>query len=177
MVYSDQTLVQTVYFTITVGLYMSSTAYHYLRPNALLRFIDQTMISWYILVAPLPFVYHEPWAIPLFVILAVLSVINKWFGFERDDDVGSWIFLGQGVLSAGVMFTFGFENMGVAIWSSVGLAVVVAIICFVGKWAIYHFQMNITRRFPNVWEPTEMGHCVLSWGVTIITLLVITYPI
>ena len=68
-VFAQNNVGQNWYFGVTVGLYASSTAYHTVRPSKVLRIIDQIMIAGYVLVTPLPFVYQETWAVPVFFTL------------------------------------------------------------------------------------------------------------
>ncbi len=176
---TDKTAGQTIYFAVLIGLYASSTAYHTWRPDRLLRFADQTMISWYVLVTPMPFIHTKWWAWPLFIGLATLTAANKWREWEPNYQTGSLIFLLIGVLSSGLMLFAGLPNVGATGWElAYVLAVVVSSIgLFLAKLAIYHYQMRWPRFLPGVWEAPECGHFVLAMAVSIYTSLVVAYPV
>lgn len=176
--FSNQTIGQTIYFIIAIALYVSSCLYHAYRPDRVLRFVDQTMISWFTLATPVPFVYHNNTIMSLLAILAALTIANKWFEWEPNPEenhkVGTMIFFGLGMVSTFIMLTVGFPAMGAEIFSGLGLLLAAAIFFFVLKMLIYAFQWHL---LPNLWEATESGHFVLAIGVTIFTFLVIGNPI
>lgn len=172
--FSKHTLGQSIYFIVVIGLYGSSAAYHAWRPEKLLRFADQTMISWFVLATPMPFIYQESWALPYFLTMCTLTAVCKWQNWEKDDTVGALVFFGLGAFSALLMLTAGMPNIGATTWSYEGLVLFLAIACFIGKLLIYHFQWHL---FPDIWEAPESGHFVLSCGVTIYTILVVQYPV
>lgn len=176
---AEKTAGQTAYFLVAVGLYTSSTFYHAWKPNRLLRFTDQTMISWYVLATPMPFVYQEWWAWPFFIGLATLTAISKWREWEPDFQTGSLIFFLIGVLCSWLVLFVGLPNIGATGWEKAGVlaVVMVSIGLFLAKLAIYHFQWRWPRFLPGVWEAPECGHCVLAQAVMIYTFLVISYPV
>lgn len=172
---ADRTFGQTFYFVITVGLYACSAAYHTFRPNRTLRFMDQTLISWYVIVTPLPLIYHEPWALPLCFSLMGTTLLSKWYEWEPDYRAGSQVFFSLGALSALLVFQFGLPAAGLQPLGAAGLWIVIAIVCFICKLVIYHFRK--ARLIPDIWESPESGHFVLAIGVTIYTGIILIYPV
>lgn len=175
MFLSDWTVGQTLYFASTVWLYFTSAAYHTWRPSWQLRFFDQTAISWYVLVTPIPFIYHEWWALPMFFSLAFISTLNKWYEWEPNWQTGTWCFLGLGVLSTTLLFTSGMSALGVGLWSIEAGVATTAILLFVLKLLIYSFEGPVLIR--GYWEAPELGHFVLALGVVTYTYLVVMYPV
>ena len=173
-IFSMKTVGQTMYFLVAIGLYLSSAAYHAWRPDRLLRAVDQTLISWYVLVTPAPFVYHEPWALPALAIMMVITALNKWYEWEPGFKIGSLVFLTLGVISTGVMVIFGLPTIGTDLLGPIGLLTMLAVACFIAKLIIYHFELGLIRGF---WEAPESGHFVLSVGVTIYSAIVILNPV
>jgi predicted membrane channel-forming protein YqfA (hemolysin III family) len=175
IVLSEKTTGQTIYFMATIGLYLSSAAYHTWKPNHFLRFIDQTMISWYVLATSIPFIYHEPWALPALAIMMSLTAINKWCQWEPDFETGSAIFFGLGAASAMIMFMFGLPAIGASVVSQTSFALIAAITFYIWKLVIYHYGKF--KLIPNVWETPESGHFVLSIGVTIYPVIGLLNPV
>ena len=172
--FTATTLGQTILFFVTFGLYLSSTAYHAWRPNRFLRFIDQTMISWFVLATPVPFVYQNTDSMLLLGTLATLSVFSKWYQWEPNFGTGSVVFLCLGSVSTFLMLTVGLPNIG-ADWLSIeAVCVYAAILFFIIKLVIYHYEIGLIH---NVFESPELGHCVLSIGVVIILYLAATCPV
>lgn len=172
--FAEKTTGQTLYFLVTVGLYLSSTAYHAWRPDRFLRAFDQTMISWYVLVTPIPLIYHVPWALPVLAGMMILTALNKWYEWEPGFEVGSLVFLGLGVGCTFVAFGMGLPQIGASLTSPTSLWMMVAVACFIGKLAIYHFELRLV---PNFWEAPESGHFILSVGVGIYSTIVILNPV
>lgn len=171
----ESTSGQTLYFWITICLYVSSAAYHAWRPNWLLRFVDQTLIAWYIVVLPVPFLYQEIWALPVLLLMLVLTAANKWFLWEPNYTAGSIIFFALGLSSFILVTTLGLKVLGTGFVSVQGISVCVATGFFIGK--LYIYQKRKGRWIRNIWESPESGHCVLSVGVIIYTLLVTFNPV
>jgi len=174
LAWAEKTTGQSLYFLITIGLYTSSAAYHTWRPNKFLRFVDQTMISWYVLVIPMSLLYHELWALPIFAGAAMLTAVSKWYRWESSYKVEATIFFTIGAISALLVIGFGLPTIGVARLSVVGWWVVVAIILFVVKLVIYYCQLSLIR---GVIEPPELGHAVLWMPVSIFSTIVLIYPV
>lgn len=174
-VFAEKTAGQTLYFAVAIVLYLVSAANHVWKPNRFLRFVDQTMISWYVLVTPLPFVYHESWALLALGTMMTLMAINKWYEWESSLEASSLVFFGLGAISASLVFGFGLPTIGVNFVSYTSFWVVVAIACFIGKLVIYHYGK--LRLIPNVWEAPESGHSVLAMGITIYTTIVLLNPV
>lgn len=175
LAFADGTVGQQGYFLVMIGLYLSSTAYHTWRPDWLIRFADQTLISWYIIVTPLPFVYHNPAAVTYIVVAMAASAANKWYAWERNCTDGSLVFFSLGAVSTLLVFLVGLPTADVSCLSAAGVAVQLSIVCFVGKLLIYHFQK--LRLIPGYWEAPESGHFVLAIGVTIYTAVVLVNPV
>ena len=179
--WTDKTPGQNLYFLMTIGLYISSAAYHTWKADPLsrfgkfLRFIDQTMISWYILVLPMPYLYQEPWTLPVLLSMMVLTAANKWYEWEPNYMFGSLVFFGLGAVSFVLVITLGLDAIDTSIVSWAGLGVIGATAFFIGKLHIYRKRKG--NLIPNVWESPESGHCVLSGGVSIITLIIIMNPV
>lgn len=172
--FAHATLGQTLYFTVTVGLYISSTAYHALRPERLLRFIDQVMIGAYILVLPIPFLYKYPSMITIYFICIAVLAIYKWNEKESEWKIGAWVFAGLGVVSATLVIGFGLPEASESFFSWTGFWLVVAIGFFICKLIIYRFEIIW---LPKIWESPELGHFVLSIAVSIYTTLVLVHPV
>lgn len=172
---AERTIGQTVYFNVTIGLYLSSAAYHAWRPNWTLRFVDQTMISWFVVATHLPFTHHEPWALPFTLFFMVITAMNKWYEWEPHHTVGSIVFFALGSLSTALVIFVGFPAIDSHVMSTTGFLVFLAIVCFIGKLIIY--QYSKLRLVPNIWESPESGHCVLALGVTIYTTVVVLNPV
>jgi len=168
------TLGQTILFLVTIGLYLSSAAYHAWRPDRLLRFIDQTMISWFVLATPVPFVYHNVDIMLLLGALATLSVLNKWYQWEPSSEAGSVVFLCLGSISAFLMLTVGLPTIGADLLSFEAACVYVAILFFVIMLVIYHYEFGLIR---NVFDWPECGHGSLVLGVVILLDLTAAYPV
>ncbi len=177
-----------LYILIKICLYNSSAAYHTWRPSRFLRFVDQTMISWYVIVIPMPLIYHEPWALPMILSLMTLSAISKWYGWEEKLAariswlkpkqaylVGALFFFATGSLSFALVVTFGFAAIGVDALSWTGFWIVVATTCFIGK--LYFYTSGKGKLIWNVWETPESGHCILSVGASITSLVFILNPV
>jgi hypothetical protein len=171
---TTMTLGQTILFLITFALYLSSAAYHAWRPDRFLRFIDQTMISWFVLAIPVPFVYHNTDIMLLLGTLATLSVLNKWYQWEPSFAAGSIVFLCLGSISTFVMLTVGLPTIKADLLSFEAVCVYAAILFFMIKLVIYHYEIRLVR---NVLESPELGHCALSVGVIIILYLTATNPV
>jgi len=133
------------------------------------------MISWYVIVIPMPFIYQYAWAAPLTVLLLVLTAFNKWYEWEPDYTVGTIVFFALGAISAGLVICFGLPAIEATLRSVPGFWVIVSIVCFIGKLIIYQYRK--LHLVPNVWESPESGHFVLSLGVTIYTLVIVFYPV
>jgi len=168
------TLGQTILFLVTFGLYLSSMAYHAWRPNRFLRFIDQTMISWFVLATPVPFVYQNTDSMLILGTLATLSVFSKWYQWEPNFETGSVVFLCLGGVSTFLMLTVGLPNIGADLQSFEAASVYAAILFFVIKLVIYHYEIGLIR---NVVESPELGHFTLSIGVVVILYLAATCPV
>ena len=186
--WADKTPGQNLYFLITIGLYSSSAVYHTWRPNAFLRFVDQTMISWYVIVIPMPLIYHEPWAIPLALLLMAFTAISKWYGWEdklaakicwlkpkQNYLVGAFIFFTLGAFSFILVVTYGFAAIGVDKLSWTGCWVVIATTCFIGK--LYFYTSGKGKLIRNVWETPETGHFILSQGNNIWKVIAVINPV
>ena len=165
---------QTILFLVTFGLYLSSAAYHAWRPNRFLRFVDQTMISWFVLATPVPFVYHNTDIMLLLGTLATLSVLNKWYQWEPSFEVGSVVFLCLGGISTFLMLTVGLPNIGADLLSFEAACVYAAIIFFIIMLVIYHYEIGLIR---NVFDTPECKHFALSIGVVIFLYLAATCPV
>lgn len=165
---------QTILFLVTFGLYLSSTAYHAWRPNWFIRFVDQVMISWFVLAIPVPFVYHNPDIMSLLGTLATLSILNKWYQWEPNFEAGSVVFLCLGGISTFLMLTVGLPNIGADFFGLEAVYLYAAILFFVAKLVIYHYEIGLIR---NVFESPEFGHCTLSIGVVLILYLAATNPV
>lgn len=174
-IFTHQTVGQTIYFMVAGGLYLSSAAYHTWKPNWFLRFVDQTMISWYIVVIPMPFIYQESWSLPLISVFLVLTALNKWYDWEPNASTGAMVFFGLGSISAFIVLLLGLPIIGAPIWSVPGFWVIASAFCFIGKLIIYQYRK--LHLVPNVWESPESGHMVLSLGVSIYTSVVVLYPV
>lgn len=174
LVWTEKTAGQTLYFLITIGLYTSSAAYHTWRPNRFLRFVDQTMISWFTIVIWMPFLYQEFWALPLFAGIATLTAMCKWYQWEPNYKAESMIFFTIGATSALMVIVLGLPVIGVGFHSMVGFWILVTIVLFIAKLVIYYFQFSLIR---DVIESPELGHAVLWVPVTIFTTIVVLYPV
>ena len=168
------TLGQTILFLVTIGLYLSSAAYHAWRPNRFLRFVDQTMISWFVLATPVPLVYHNADSMLVLGTLATLSVLNKWYQWEPNFETGSIVFLCLGGISTYMMLFVGLPVIGADLLSLEAVWVYAAIIFFIIMLAIYHYKIGLIR---NVFDAPECKHCALSFGVVLILYLAATCPV
>lgn len=172
-IYAESNFGQNLYFLITVCLYLSSAVYHACRPNRLLRIIDQIMISAYVVVTPIPFLYQEPMA--LWVFAFVMSALIFYKYHETSWKIGTMIFLGLGIISSLLVIFLGLPAIDSSLYSWTGFWLITSISCFIFKLHIYHFEK--LKLIPNVWESPESGHFVLSLGVTIYTIIVLANPV
>lgn len=179
MTVAEKNAGQTVYFLTLLGLLASSAAYHTWKPGRFLWFLDQTMISLYILATPMPFVHQEWWAWPLFVAMACMTVVNKWVGWEPNYKVGSLVFLLIGILSGVQVFFIGLPNIGVS-GREMFLALLIMAAStgmFIGKLGIYHYQFHWPKLRRDIWGPAECGHFTLIHAITTSVYVVISYPV
>lgn len=186
--FSTKTSGQNLYFMVMIGLYLSSAAYHTWRPNSTLRFIDQTMIGWYVHILPYPLIYHEPWALPLTLSLMAMTAISKWYDWEgklanqidwlipeKHYLIGAITFFLFGALSFGLVITYGFSAINVELVSITTFWLLLATVCFIGK--LYFYTSRKGELIKNVWETPESGHFSLAQGNNIYMILVILYAV
>ncbi len=169
------TVGQLVYLSVAVGLYTSSTAYHTWSPNRKLWFYDQAFIAWYILATAVPWVYREFWASLLLIILAIVVLVLKWREDERVSVLfQSMTFLGLGAVSLSLVIMVGLPAANLAFASWPGLIIVISVLCFMAKLAIYNRQIVVIEKLIT---PAELGHFVLAIGVISYTGVVFANPL
>jgi hypothetical protein len=106
--------------------------------------------------------------------LATLSVLNKWYQWEPSFAAGSVVFLCLGSISTFLMLSVGLPTIEADLLSFEAVCVYAAILFFMIKLVIYHYEIRLVR---NVLESPELGHCALSVGVIIILYLTATSPV
>ena len=174
-IWSDMNPGQMLYLAVTVGLYISSAMYHTFNPDSFLRVVDQTMISAYVMVIPMPFLYQRPHAFIIYFVLVIGMLIYKIFEGQKYLHRAGWIFMGIGAGSAILTATLGFDAIGQNLISWAGVLMVTSIVFFLLKLAIYESEkLNF---IPGLWETPESGHSVLAIAVVLHSCLVINYPV
>jgi len=172
--YTARNLGQTILFFVTIGLSLSTVAYHMWRPNRFLRFVDQTMISWFALATPVPFVYHDPYIMLLLGTLALLSVLNKWYEWEPSFEVGSIVFTCLGLISMFLLVTVGLPRIGADLLSFEAQLMYATFVYFILKLIIYHYEIGLIRKLI---ESPEFGHIVIMVATSHILFLSAIRPV
>lgn len=162
-------LEQTFAFLVMAGLYFSSAAYHTWRPNRLLRQIDQLMISWFVVTTPLPWLYHKPWFIVLWLGLLATTAVTKWYQTESSGQE-KITFFALGALSALLVLLFGLPEQGESLISWKALWVILTVALYIGKLTVYHYQWYLVR---NYVEAPELGHLLCGAATSSYTLLIV----
>ncbi len=160
---------QTLTFLVMGSLYMSSAAYHTWRPNRLLRTVDQTMISWFIVTTPLPWLYHHQWFILFWLTCLAVTAVSKWYRLERSWGQEKITFFALGALSTLLVFTVGLTETNTPIMSRTGCLVSLSILLYIGKLLTYHFQWQL---IPKYLEAPELGHWQCGMATTVFAFVI-----
>lgn len=154
----------TLTFLVLGGLYLSSAAYHTWRPNQLLRVVDQTMISWFIVTVPLPWLSHEPWFQLLWLALLAATATNNWYHPTPRPGVEKLTFLALGALSAVLVLWVGLPLYGESAVGQTGVLVWFTITLYLGKLLVYHKQWSLVPRYI---EAPELGHWLCGMATSL----------
>ncbi len=167
------TLGQTLTFLVMGTLYVSSAAYHTWRPNRWLRTVDQTMISWFIVTTPLPWLYQHQWFVMLWLTLFAVTAVGKWYRLERSWGQEKITFFALGALSTLLVFTVGLPETGTPPVSATGGLVALSVLLYIGKLLTYHFQW---RLIPKYLEAPELGHWQCGMATTVFAFVIAGVP-
>lgn len=171
-------LTATVFFTVRIGLYLTSAAYHYHHSNRSVRFLDQVMISIFIPAEGLMFLLPAWWAFVALIGISSFTIYHKWrehCDLGEQNNISSLIFLRVGILSTIIMVALGMPNVGIAYLSGDGLLAYSAICAYLAAESVYRNKIGGPRRWCHVWGYSENKHFLIFISTAIMTYLVMKY--
>ncbi len=166
---------QQLYFSALLLLYAVSSLYHGYRWHWFTRFLDQSCIGLYIIACPLPFLPQTWWTWSYALTLALLCLAIKWCDWEKEQYIGSLVFLGFGLVSVSMLYVVGLPSTGFSRlgYEAMVSAVALALFCFM----LWIFQSNRGEFFPGVWGCSETCHSVLFIAMFMMSSLVVSVPV